>query len=168
MPAVAVQVRYRSCYIRSIVSSALVMRYSFYRQRFCAEVCTDGFIINACHSFAALLAAKALHIFGVRYKALLRQHCRTIHILQQRKAALRPHLRVGILHQLLLVVFQIINVPHSPTSAQFCADALHSTGQQSGKIKALLMPCTSGNCRIALKPGCRRAIGCGVAVDGQQ
>ena len=24
------------------------------------------------------------------------------------------------------------------------------------------------HCRIAFKPGCRRAIGCGVAVDGQQ
>lgn len=30
------------------------------------------------------------------------------------------------------------------------------------------MPCTPGHCRIAFKPGCRRAIGCGVAVDGQQ
>ena len=92
MPAVAVPVRYRSCYKSSIVSSALVKQCSFHWQRFCAKVCTDGFVINARHSLAALLAAEALHILGIRYKALLCQYCRTIHIFQQRKAALRPHL----------------------------------------------------------------------------
>ena len=117
MPAVAVPVHYKSCYKSSIAFSASVIRCSFRRQRFCAEICTDSFVINARHSLAALLAAEALYILGIRYKALLCQHCRTIHIFQQRKAALRPYLCVGVLHQLLLVVFQIINVTHSPTSA---------------------------------------------------
>ena len=58
-----------------------IMRCLFHRQRFCAEVCTDGFVINACHCLAALFTAKMLHILVVRHKALLCQHCRTIHIL---------------------------------------------------------------------------------------
>lgn len=70
LPAMAVLVRYQSCYISSIASSALVMRCSFQWQRFCAKVRTDGFVINACHSLAALLAAKSLYILGVCHKAL--------------------------------------------------------------------------------------------------
>ena len=53
----------------SIVSFPLVMRCSFHRQRFCAKVCTDGFVINACHSLAAPLLPKC-SILIVRHK-----HC---------------------------------------------------------------------------------------------
>lgn len=86
------------------------------------------------------------------------QHCRTIYIFQQRKASLCTHLGVGAFHQLLLIVFQIINVSDSPAPTQRCSCSLHSFGKQLRKVKAFLMPSPARHCRIALKAGCSGAI----------
>ena len=126
--------------------------------RLCAKVCTDCFVINAGCFFTTFFAAELCNICFIRYKALLCQHCRTIYIFQQRKASLCTHLGVGTFHQLLLIVFQIINVSDSPAPTQRCSCSLHSFGKQLRKVKAFLMPSPARHCRIALKAGCSGAI----------
>ena len=94
------------------------MRCFLFRQRLCAKVCADRFIIDSRHLPAAFLTAKAFHILCTGHKALFGQNGRAIHIFQQGEAALCPYFGVGTFHKLFLVVFQILNVSDSPAPTQ--------------------------------------------------
>ena len=132
---------------------------SLFRQWCGFKVCADRFIICTRSPLTSVLTAEPGYVRIAGHKTLFRQHCWTIYIFQNCKAALYPHFLVAALHQLFYFPL-VIDISDSPASPQAGPCRLHSPGKLLCKIIALLMVCSSRNSRITFKPGCAGAFGC--------
>ena len=81
------------------------------------KICADRFIVCTSSPLTSVLTAELGYIGIAGHKTLLRQHCWTIYIFQNRKAALYPHFLMAALHQLFYFPL-VIDISDSPASPQ--------------------------------------------------